>query len=203
MKINTALSCTCDCPDVDGIRYFEKVECDPGLIRLMMISESMPADMGDYFYSSGESRFIKTTNQAFKDAGYEFSTASDYLNAGVYLTTAIKCRKNDYLVSSDTLRNCSSILKEEIAQFPHLSVIMLMGDFAIKCVNYIWKESHGTKVIPSGSTYKLRSGTYEHGEIRFFPSYTQTGDSFDIEKTKRRMISEDIKAAMELVLGSP
>jgi uracil-DNA glycosylase len=76
---------------------------------------------------------------------------------------------------------------------------MLMGDFAIKSVNYIWKRKFGAKVIPAGATYKLRSGMYEYGGIRFFPSYTQTGESFDIEKTKRRMIAEDIKKAMKFI----
>ena len=76
---------------------------------------------------------------------------------------------------------------------------MLMGDFSIRCINYIWKERYKKRVIPPGSTYKIRSGLFESNEIRFFPSYTQTGDSFNIEKSKRQMISEDIKKAMKLI----
>jgi uracil-DNA glycosylase len=165
-----------------------------------MISEAMPSDIADYFYQTGTPMFIQTTNRAFADAGFYFSTAVDYLNAGIYLTTAIKCRKKDYLVSSATLKNCSSILGNEIGQFPNVRAIILMGDFALRSVNYIWKTTHSVKVIPSGATYKIRSGIYEHAGVRFFPSYTQTGDSFDIEKSKRRMIADDIKKAMELIV---
>jgi hypothetical protein len=35
--------------------------------------------------------------------------------------------------------------------------------------------------------------------MRVFPSYLQAGPSFFIEKSKRRMIAEDISAAMQLV----
>jgi hypothetical protein len=75
---------------------------------------------------------------------------------------------------------------------------MLMGDFAIKAVNYIWKSRYNEKIIPSGSTYKIRKGVYESRGIRFFPSYTQTGDSFGLEKSKVEMIKEDVKKAMEI-----
>jgi hypothetical protein len=52
-------------------------------------------------------------------------------------------------------------------------------------------------VIPAGSTYKLRSQEYSWRGKRVFPSYLQAGPSFFIEKSKRRMIAEDIAAAME------
>ncbi|GHV73050.1 hypothetical protein AGMMS49940_03520 [Spirochaetia bacterium] len=50
-----------------------------------------------------------------------------------------------------------------------------------------------------GSTYKIRGGIYESNGIRFFPSYTQTGDSFGLEKSKVEMITQDIKKAMEII----
>ena len=37
------------------------------------------------------------------------------------------------------------------------------------------------------------------GDIRSFPSYLQVGPSFGIEKSKRRMIAEDIRTAMSLL----
>jgi hypothetical protein len=57
-----------------------------------------------------------------------------------------------------------------------------MSDFAIKAINYIWKRKYNEKIIPTGSTYKIRNNVYESNGIRFFPSYTQTGDSFGLEK---------------------
>jgi uracil-DNA glycosylase len=200
MKINETLQCSNYCIDVDLKKYFQKNNINSDTIKMVMISEALPNDFRDYFDQPGIPQFIQTTNQAFLDAGYTYKTMDDYKNDGIYLTTAIKCKKKDYLVSAETIRNCSILLSREIEQFKNVKVIMLMGDFAIKSINYIWKTKYGTKIIPSGSTYKIRSGKYEYNEIRFFPSYTQTGESFSIEKVKRKMIAEDIKNAMEIII---
>ena len=191
--------CRYECNDVNLIKHFPQINIDPSSIKMVMISESLPKNIKDYFYQSNSPMFLQTTNQVFSDAGYNFQVINDYLKFGIYLTTAIKCHKKDYLVSTQTLKNCSSILKKEIEQFDNVKVIMLMGDFSIRCINYIWKERYKKRVIPPGSTYKIRSGLFESNGIRFFPSYTQTGDSFNIEKSKRQMISEDIKKAMKLI----
>lgn len=74
-----------------------------------------------------------------------------------------------------------------------------MGDFEIKSVNYIWKRKYKTRIIPSGSTYKMRNEIFKSNAIRFFPLYMQTGDSFGLEKSKVEMITEDVKKAMELI----
>lgn len=74
-----------------------------------------------------------------------------------------------------------------------------MGDVAIKALNYIAKRQTGEKVIPSGSTYKIRKNEYFYRGMRVFPSYLQTGKSFLIEKSKQKMIAEDIKAAIDSV----
>ena len=52
---------------------------------------------------------------------------------------------------------------------------------------------------PAGSTYKIRGQEYFFRGKRAFPSYLQAGPSFFIEKSKRRMIAEDIAAALRLV----
>jgi uracil-DNA glycosylase len=64
-------------------------------------------------------------------------------------------------------------------------------------MNYIAKRNIGKAIIPSGSTYKIRKGEYFYKQLRVFPSYLQTGKSYLIEKSKRKMIAEDIKAALE------
>jgi len=198
MQLNK-FKCEFACNDVNIVKYFPQVDINPGSIKLVMISEALPGSMKDYFYQPGNPIFLQTTNQAFADAGYNFESIDDYLKYGIYLTTSIKCQKKDYLVSTQTLKNCSLLLQNEIEQFKNLKVIMLMGDFAIKCINYIWKNKYKKNIITPGSTYKIRSGLFENNGIRFFPSYTQTGDSFNIEKVKRRMIAEDIKKAMILI----
>jgi uracil-DNA glycosylase len=75
---------------------------------------------------------------------------------------------------------------------------MLMGEVAIKAVNYIAKRASEKRVIPAGSTYKIRKQAYYFRGKRVFPSYLQAGPSFFIEKSKRRMIAEDITAALSL-----
>ena len=76
---------------------------------------------------------------------------------------------------------------------------MLRGDVAIKAINEIAKKTGKERVIPAGSTYKIRGQEYLFRGRRVFPSYLQAGPSFFIEKSKRRMIAEDIKEAMNLV----
>ncbi len=141
--------------------------------------------------------FQQTTVQAFNDAGADVSSIQDILNLGVYLTTAVKCGKTGYAIKADTIKECSLILQEELALFPDVRVLMLMGDVAIKAVNYIAKRAGEGRVIPAGATYKIRGEEYSFRGKRAFPSYLQAGPSFFIEKSKRRMIAEDIAAALK------
>lgn len=164
-----------------------------------MISESAPADPNDYYYASGDPLFQKTTVQAFRDAGVNVSSIMDLVKKGVYFTTAVKCGKTAYGIESSTIRECSAILENELALFPDAMVLMLMGDVAMKAINYIAKRAGEERVIPSGPTYKIRKQEYHFRGKRVFPSYLQAGPSYFIEKSKRRMIAEDITAATSLV----
>jgi hypothetical protein len=78
---------------------------------------------------------------------------------------------------------------------------LLMGDVAIRAINYIARRTGEGRVVPAGSTYKIRGPAYAFRGVRAFPSYLQAGPSFFIEKSKRRMIAEDIAAALRLVRG--
>ena len=69
-----------------------------------------------------------------------------------------------------------------------------MGDVARRMVNRIARKTIGKNVIPSGATYKIRSGEYHWGSIRVLPSYIITGGNLLIEKSKVRMITEDLAA---------
>ena len=91
------------------------------------------------------------------------------------------------------------ILEKELALFPDVKAYMLMGDVAIKALNYISKRAGAGRVIPAGSTYKIRGEEYSFRGKRAFPSYLQVGPSFGIEKSKRNMIAEDIANALRLV----
>lgn len=164
-----------------------------------MISEAPPADRDDYFYTGGNPFYLQTTLQAFRDAGTTVSGMQEILDMGVYITTAVKCGKTSYSLSTDTIKNCSRLLEVEVALFHDIKVFLLMGDVAIKSMNFIWKKQSGKSVVPPGSTYKLRKQPYYFEDKRVFPSYLQTGKNYLIEKSKRKMIAEDIKAALESV----
>jgi len=180
---------------------FPQPDLDPRSIRIVLISECPPGERSDYFYESSSGAFFQTTRTAFRDAGAAIGTYEDLTGMGIYLTTAIKCSKSGYLVSAKTIKECAlRFLKPELEQFPRIGMILCMGDFAIKAVNYIYKEKYGSKPIPAGSTYKIRKQEYIRNGIRFLPSYTHTGDSFTIEKVKRQMIAGDIRTALSYLM---
>ncbi|MCW3982313.1 MAG: hypothetical protein NWE81_04300 [Candidatus Bathyarchaeota archaeon] len=54
--------------------------------------------------------YMQITAQAFKDAGFEVRSMEDVLGLGVYITTAIKCGKTGYSISSKTGETCSSLM---------------------------------------------------------------------------------------------
>jgi len=162
-----------------------------------MVSECAPANPSDYYYAKGEPLFAKTTLEAFQDAGVQVSSINDLVEMGVYLTTTIKCAKDSPIVSKKMIANCSYLLEKELVLFPNVKVIMLMGDAAIQGINEIAKRKIKRRAIPAEATYKIRKGNHEYMGIRLFPSYLQAGPGFYIEKSKRKMIAEDITRALK------
>jgi uracil-DNA glycosylase len=201
MNVSDSIKCIdFPCTDIDRRAYtVPGINIDPQAVRIFMVSEAPPPDKNDYFYSDDSPFYLQTTIQAFNDAGVPVSGISEILDKGVYITTAVKCGKTGYSISTGTIRNCSALLEKEISLFPDIEVFLLMGDVAIKSMNYIWKKQTGNVVIPASSTYKLRKQHYYFKGKRVFPSYLQTGKNYLIEKSKRRMIAEDIRAAMGLI----
>jgi uracil-DNA glycosylase len=198
MKISDKINCAgFPCSDVDkNSHILPTADIDTGRIKILMITEAPPNDKADYFYADGNPFYLQTTLQAFKDAGAKVSSMQDILDLGVYITTAIKCAKKGYAISPDTMTNCARVLEQEIALFGNVKAFILGGDAAIKMMNDIWKKQTGKKVIPPGSTYKIRRQAFYFKDKRVFPSYTPAGRNFLIEQTKRRMAAEDIKGAL-------
>ena len=147
-------------------------------VSIVLISEAVPIDLDDYYYAPGDALFQQTTVEAFQDAGADVSSVQDVLDLGVYMTTAVKCGKTTYGIKTRTVKQCSLLLEQELSLFPQVKAFLLMGDVAIRALNYLAQRA---------------------GEARAFPSYLQAGPSFFIEKTKRRMITEDIAAALALL----
>lgn len=201
MKVGECIGCK-DFPCV-GVRHegyiVPSIEVNPEKVSLVLISEAAPPDLSDYYYALGDPLFQQTTVLAFQDAGAEVSSIQDLLDLGVYMTTAVKCGKIGYGIKAGPIKECSLILEQELDLFPQVQAYLLMGDVAIKAVNAIARRAGQGRVIPAGSTYKIRSAEYWFRGARAFPSYLQAGPSFFIEKSKRRMIAEDIAAALSLL----
>ncbi len=200
MRVSRYVACEgFPCDDVRHECYvIPDISVNPDRVSIVLVSEAAPANRDDYYYAGGDSLFQRTTVQAFNDAGATVASMQDILDLGVYLTTAVKCGKTGYGIKASTIRECSHLLERELSLFQHVKALMLMGDVAIKAVNDIARRAGEGRVIPAGSTYKIRAQQYVFRESRAFPSYLQAGPSFFIEKSKRRMIAEDIAAALSL-----
>ncbi len=185
--------------DPDSLQ-FPDCEIDPQTIRVMMINEVVPKNPDDWFYSeTPDAENRRTAFSLFKDAGVSVAGMRDVLDLGIYITAALKTPKTGYTADPALLQAQLPLLEAELALFPNLKAIMLMGDVAKKAVNRITKEKTKKNVIPSGPTGRIRHNAYYWGEIRVFPSYIMTGKNLIIEKSKCDMISEDIRRMMEII----
>jgi uracil-DNA glycosylase len=178
------------------------IDLDPAKVSILLISEAAPENPADTYYAGENALFARTTTLAFQDAGAKVQSMQDILDLGVYLTTAVKCGKTGYGIASATIEACSHLLEKEIDLFPNVQVYLLMGDVAIKSLNLIAKRSGQPRPIPAGSTYKIRSGEFTFRGSRALPSYVQAGPAFFVEKSKRRMIAEDVRKALQIVAES-
>lgn len=200
MKVGSYVKCVdFPCQDTRRSSYVvPEARIDLADISVLMIAEAAPENLGDYYYAGQNALFAQTTVLAFQDAGAQVVSIQDILDRGIYLTTAVKCGKTAYGIAAATVEHCSHLLEKEIALFPKVKAYLLMGDVAIKAVNAIARRNREPRVIPAGSTYKIRGGEFTFRGGRAFPSYLQAGPSFFIEKSKRRMIAQDIAAALEI-----
>ena len=200
MNMKDCISCVDKpCTDMDTRGYvIPDADINPADIRIIMIAESPPPDPADHFYATGMPFYLETTIQAFNEAGAPVRSMQDIIDLGVYITTAVKCAKTSHAISRETIARCSSLLNEELSLFPGARVYMLMGDVAIRAMNNILRKPYEKSIIPTGSTYKLRGQAYYAGDVKLFPSYTPAGKSFLIEKSKRRMVVEDIREALKI-----
>jgi hypothetical protein len=173
MRINECIQCSAfPCVDVNHNAYIvPDIEIGPEEVSLVVISEAAPEDSNDYYYAEGTPSYQQSTLQAFNSAGIAVAAFQELRDMGIYFTTAVKCGKTGYGIKAAS----------------------------IKAVNYIAKRTGGGRSIPAGSTYKIRGGEFYFRGVRAFPSYLQVGPSFGIEKSKQRMIAEDIAAAIEFL----
>ena len=166
-------------------------------VSILLISEASPVNPADYYYAGADALFARTTLLAFQDAGAKVGSIAGYPQTG-------RLPDHGGQVRQDRLRHwlpdhresARILLEKEIALFPNVKVYLLMGDVAIKAVNVIAKRNREPRVIPAGSTYKIRGGEFTFRGAHALPSYVQAGPAFFVEKSKRKMIAEDIKRAL-------
>ena len=178
---------------------FSDVDVDPESIRAIMINEVVPADPAQDFYGESGEEYLSTVIPLFQQAGLAVQSIRDILDMGVYITNAVKTPKTTYAIEKERMGESLPCLEAELALFPNVQVIILCGDVAKKMVNMIVKKATKKSVIPSGSTYKIRSEQFFWGDIRVMPSYIITGGNLLIEKSKVRMITQDIAAMAEII----
>ena len=186
------------CGDTQNLRLND-VNIEPETIRAIMINEVVPSCPEDDFYGKPDSAYMSTTIPMFRKAGIEIGSVQDILNNGIYITNAVKTPKTEYAVSKESIEDSLPYLEKELALFPNVKVIMLMGDVAKKAFNMICKKATKKNAVPSISTYKLRNTEIFYNGIRIMPSYIMTGQNILIEKSKFEMASKDIETMYRLI----
>lgn len=175
------------------------LELDPLKIKTIMINEVVPADPSQDFYGQLDADYLTTTIPLFQKSGLQVNDIQDILHMGVYITNAVKTPKSDCTIEKSSIANSLPYLGKELALFPNIKVIMLMGDVAKKAFNMLTKKATKKNVVPAIPTYKLRNSEIYYGNIRVMPSYIMTGKNILIEKSKFAMASEDIAAMARII----
>lgn len=186
------------CGDTQNLRLND-VNIEPETIRAIMINEVVPSCPEEDFYGKQDSAYMSTTIPLFRKAGIEVNSIQDILDHGIYITNAVKTPKSEYAVSKESIEDSLPYLEKELALFPNVKVIMLMGDVAKKVFNMICKKATKKNAVPSISTYKLRNTEIFYNGIRIMSSYIMTGQNILIEKSKFEMASKDIETMYRLI----
>ncbi|MDR0897065.1 MAG: uracil-DNA glycosylase [Oscillospiraceae bacterium] len=179
---------------------FPDCAVDPAQIHTMMINEVVPKDPADWFYSeAADPENRRNALGLFTSAGFPVSSMDDLLGMGIYITAAMKTPKASAIPDPAVMQAHLPLLAAELALFPHLKQILLMGDVAVKMLNQIAKGQTGKNACPVGSAGRRRHWGGEKflwGGIRVMPSYIMTGKNLLIEPFKRDTIIEDIRRMM-------
>ena len=179
--------------------YLNNIEIDPLTVKAIMINEVVPADPLQDFYGASNAEYLKTTIPLFQGAGAKVNSMQDILQMGIYITNAVKTPKTEYAIEKSSIEDSLPYLEAELSLFPHVKVIMLMGNVAKKAFNMITKKATKKNVVSAVSTYKLRTTEIYYNGIRVMPSYIMTGGNILIEKSKVAMATEDIATMLEII----
>ena len=179
--------------------FLNAVDLDALAIKAVLVNEAAPAEPGQDFYGRPDGAYSMSALSLFQKAGVQVTSAHDLLPMGVYLTNAVKSPKTEAAIAQSQMAVSLPYLEAELALFPHLQVIMLMGDVAKKAFNLLAKKATGKNALPAVSTYKLRRSAIYYQGIRLMPSYIMTGGNLLIEKSKVTMITEDLAFMLAII----
>ena len=189
---------------------FPDCHIDPNNVKVIMINEVVPKNPDDWFYSeTDDPENRRNALGLFEGAGIKSSargepvkSMNDILDLGIYITAALKSPKEGYTADPDVIKAQLPLLEAELALFPNLKLIMLMGDVAIKMVNMIAKAKTKKNACPTGAAGRRRHWANEEfywNGVRVFPSYIMTGKNLLIEPFKRDTIIGAIRRMMEVI----
>lgn len=184
---------------VDEQIRLNDIDIDPESIKTILINEVVPAYPENDFYGAEDAAYMETTIPLFQKAGINVTNIQEILAHGIYITNAVKTPKTESAVEKGSIERSLPYLEKELALFPNVQVIMLMGDVAKKCFNRITKKASKKNAVPAISTYKLRKSELFYDGIRIMPSYIMTGKNILIEKSKVQMASEDLATTFEII----
>ena len=150
-------------------------------------------------WAGDEKLFETNLIYAFTKAGIKINSIRDLENLGVKILYVFEGVLEGAKLGAKTIEEKSLELEKKLNIYKEAHVYVLMGDTAIKAINYIDRRQTGKRMVIVGSTYKIRNGKFYLNKIRLLPSYLPKGKNFVIEKSKQRMIIEDLKLAFSLV----
>ena len=165
-------------------------------IHTVFVNETVPIHLQDDFYGDEYGEYATSIHYLFQDTPLANLTPKQLLKQGIYITNVLKNPKTQSQISTEDLRLYASVLQEELSWFVNCQHLFLMGDVAIRAYTIINRMQGKKRIIPAGSTYKLRKQPFWDGEMRIVPSYIMTGKNLQIEKSKVTMIREDINSVL-------
>ena len=116
--------------------YFNDVDVIPENIKAVLINEVVPNDPENDFYGKQDGEYLSAVIRLFQNAGITVNTAEELLDLGIYITNAVKKPKSHTSVERSMIEESLPFLEKELALFPNVQVVVLMGDVAKKSSEY-------------------------------------------------------------------
>lgn len=173
--------------------FDQQFRLDLNAVRLLLLTDGYPPDPNQhYIFSNPDTLAWHNSREVLSALGVDAHSFQEVLDRGILIVPSLDGVVPPK-VSPPEIASAAERLKALLGLLPNLTAIGLMGDVAIATFNQMHKGLSGTRLIPAGSTYKLRRQDFFWGDVQVFPSYLYTGKSYVIERSKRQMVAEDMQ----------